>query len=134
MRKNTPPKQTASDLAIQFAEQVRFYRTQQRLTQAELASRAGVTVETVARVERILRGRPSANANPSLETMGRIAESLGVDLVNLISRKRTKPTSDRIDALLRDASPELVQRATLVIEALVRDARLAATAAKRKAA
>ena len=43
----------------------------------ELASRAGVTVETVARLERVLRGRASANANPSLETMERIASSLG---------------------------------------------------------
>src|SRR5687767_8565505 len=61
-----------TDLAMLMAERVRQLRVQAGMTQAELAARAGVTVETIARLERVLRGRSSANSNPSLETMERI--------------------------------------------------------------
>ena len=93
-----------TDLAIFLAEQVRKLRTQAGMTQAELASRAGVTVETVARLERVLRGRASANANPSLETMERIASSLGVDVSDLVSPSKTRPKDDRLNVVLRGAS------------------------------
>ena len=91
------------------------------MTQAELASRAGVTVETVARLERVLRGRASANANPSLETMERIASSLGVDVADLVSPSKTRPKDDRLNVVLRGASAAVRRRVLLVAEALIRD-------------
>ena len=91
------------------------------MTQAELASRAGVTVETVARLERVLRGRASANANPSLETMERIASSLGVDVADLVSPSKTRPKDDRLNVVLRSASTAVRRRVLLVTEALIRD-------------
>ena len=99
-----------TDLAIFLAEQVRKLRTQAAMTQAELASRAGVTVETVARLERVLRGRASANANPSLETMERIASSLGVDVSDLVSPSKTRPKDDRLNVVLRGASGAVRRR------------------------
>ena len=91
------------------------------MTQAELASRAGVTVETVARLERVLRGRASANANPSLETMERIASSLGVDVADLVSSSKARPKDDRLNVVLRGASVPVRRRVLLVAEALIRD-------------
>jgi transcriptional regulator with XRE-family HTH domain len=93
------------------------------ITQAELASRAGVTVETVARLERVLRGRASANANPSLETMSNLAGALGVDAVDLLERGPA-PKGDRIAAMVRLAKPETRRRIAAVVEALLRDEKL----------
>src|SRR3954465_1138753 len=91
------PRPRATDLAVRLAEQVRRLRLQAGLTQAELASRAGVTVETIARLERVLRGRLSANANPSLETMERIGTALGVEVAELLSAPgKQKPKDDRL--------------------------------------
>lgn len=119
-----------TDLAIFLAEQVRKLRTQAQMTQAELASRAGVTVETVARLERVLRGRASANANPSLETMERIAASLGVDVSDLVSPSKARPKDDRLNVVLRGASAAVRRRVLLVAEALIRDEQSEARQAK----
>ncbi|RYZ03256.1 MAG: XRE family transcriptional regulator [Myxococcales bacterium] len=100
------------------------------MTQAELASRAGVTVETVARLERVLRGRASANANPSLETMERIAASLGVDVSDLVSPSKARPKDDRLNVVLRSASTSVRRRVLLVAEALIRDEQTEARQAK----
>lgn len=92
------------------------------MTQAELALRAGVTVETVARLERVLRGRSSANANPSLETLARLSQALGVEVTDLlIAPKRPRPRDDRIAAVLMRASSATRQRVLRVAEALVRE-------------
>jgi len=113
---------TVTNLAILLAEHVRKLRIQAGLTQAELAARAGVTVETVARLERVLRGRASANANPSLETMERIATSLGVEVADLLSApSKLRPKDDRLAAILRGANQVVRRRVLRVAEALVRD-------------
>jgi transcriptional regulator with XRE-family HTH domain len=112
------------DVAIRLAERVRELRVSSRLTQAELASRAGVTVETVARLERVLRGRSSANANPSLETLSRLSGALGVEVSDLLSvPTRPRPREDLVVAVLRGASPATRRRVLRVAEALVREER-----------
>jgi len=100
------------------------------MTQAELAGRAGVTVETVARLERVLRGRASANANPSLETMERIASSLGVDVSDLVSVSKARPKDDRLNVVMRSASANVRRRVLAVAEALIRDEQTEARQAK----
>jgi transcriptional regulator with XRE-family HTH domain len=123
----------ATDLAVRLAEQVRRLRIQAGLTQAELASRAGVTVETVARLERVLRGRLSANANPSLETMERIATALGVEVAELLSAPtKNKPKDDRLASVLRGVSAATRRRVIRVAEALVRDDRVDARPGLRR--
>jgi len=127
------PRPRATDLAVRLAEQVRRLRTQAGLTQAELAARAGVTVETIARLERVLRGRLSANANPSLETMERIGTALGVEVAELLSppaKHRVK--DDRLASVLRGVSAATKRRVIRVAEALVRDDRADAKPALRK--
>jgi transcriptional regulator with XRE-family HTH domain len=123
----------ATDLAVRLAEQVRRLRIQAGLTQAELAARAGVTVETVARLERVLRGRLSANANPSLETMERIGTALGVEVAELLSTPtKQKPRDDRLASVLRGVSAATKRRVIRVAEALVRDDRADAKPALRR--
>jgi len=111
-----------SDIANRLADHVKQLRLEAGLTQAELASRAGVTVETVARLERVLRGRSSANSNPSLETLVRLASALGVEVSELLSEpSRPRPKDDRISMILRTANPATRRRVLRVAEALVRE-------------
>jgi len=127
------PRPRATDLAVRLAEQVRRLRIQAGLTQAELAARAGVTVETIARLERVLRGRLSANANPSLETMERIGTALGVEVAELLAAPaKQKTKDDRLVSVLRGVSPATRRRVIRVAEALVRDDRADARPITRK--
>jgi len=127
------PRPRATDLAVRLAEQVRRLRIQAGLTQAELAARAGVTVETIARLERVLRGRLSANANPSLETMERIGTALGVEVSELLSPPgKLRPKDDRLASVLRGVSAATRRRVIRVAEALVRDDRVDAKPVLRK--
>jgi len=92
------------------------------MTQAELAARAGVTVETVARLERVLRGRSSANSNPSLETLARLSQALGVEVSELLSvPSKPRPRDDRLFVILRSATPATRRRVLRVAEALMRE-------------
>jgi transcriptional regulator with XRE-family HTH domain len=92
------------------------------MTQAALASRAGVTVETVARLERVVRGRSSANSNPSLETLSRLALALEVELHALLAPDAIEPKKDRqLAYLLEGASPATRQRILRVAETLLRE-------------
>jgi transcriptional regulator with XRE-family HTH domain len=123
----------ATDLAVRLAEQVRRLRIQAGLTQAELAARAGVTVETVARLERVLRGRLSANANPSLETMERIGTALGVEVAELLSPPaKSKPRDDRLVSVLFGVSAATRRRVIRVAETLVREDRVDAKPGLRR--
>jgi transcriptional regulator with XRE-family HTH domain len=74
------------------------YRQSAGLTQSEIARTAGVTVETVARLERSLRGRMSANGNPSLETLVRLANGLGIKVTDLFGEETDEKPSHRRDA------------------------------------
>jgi transcriptional regulator with XRE-family HTH domain len=92
------------------------------MTQAALAARAGVTVETVARLERVVRGRSSANSNPSLETLSRLALALEVELHTLLAPEALAPRTDHgLHYLLEGASPTTRQRILRVAETLLRE-------------
>lgn len=110
------------DVALRLAERVRQLRQKCGLTQASLASRAGVTVETVARLERVIRGRDSANFNPSLDTLLRLSAALGVDVCDLLATKAPpRQRDDRLSVLMRRANPAAIQRMLRVAEVLLSD-------------
>jgi transcriptional regulator with XRE-family HTH domain len=110
------------ELILSLAKRVQVLRKNLQLTQAALANRAGVTVETVARLERVVRGRVSANSNPSLETLSRLAIALEVELHDLLSpRPVTQRKSDQLSQLLENASPVFTQRLLRIAEALFRE-------------
>jgi transcriptional regulator with XRE-family HTH domain len=119
---DAPDSASVNGIALRLAAQVRQLRVDAGLTQAELASRAGVTVETVARLERVLRGRSSANSNPSLETLARLSEALGVEVAELLSTPaRASQRDSRLSAVLRSATPATRRRVLRVAEALLRE-------------
>jgi ribosome-binding protein aMBF1 (putative translation factor) len=60
--------------AFALAERVRAAREKLGITQAELAARIGSTQPAVARLE-------AGGVSPSLDTLSRIADALGLELV-----------------------------------------------------
>jgi transcriptional regulator with XRE-family HTH domain len=110
------------DVVLRLAKRVQLLRKNLGLTQAALASRAGVTVETVARLERVVRGCSSANSNPSLETLTRLASALEVELQELLAHEPVEQRKNhRLAYLLDGASPTLTRRILSVVEALRRE-------------
>ena len=55
-----------------IGERLRLAREERSVTQMELAGRTGVAHSTVVRIER-------GQARPRIETVGKLAEALGVD-------------------------------------------------------
>lgn len=109
-------------LVTRLADRVQQLRKNLGMTQASLAARAGVTVETVARLERVVRGRSSANSNPSLETLSRLALALEVELHSLLAPEALSPRTDHgLNYLLEGASPTTRQRILRVAETLLRE-------------
>jgi transcriptional regulator with XRE-family HTH domain len=108
-------------LAEQVASQFKKYRERAGMTQAAVAVKAGTTVETVARLERVPRGRESANANPTLETLARLAYAVGVDPVALLKVSGVMPMHDRLEAALQRASQPVRNTLAVLAEALVTD-------------
>ncbi len=117
-----PRCSTLDGVAMRLAARVRERRIDAGLTQAELALRAGVTVETVSRLERLLHGRPSPGSNPTLETLARLSEALGVEITELLAN-RSGPDSylDKLSASLRQATPAARRRVLRVAEALLHE-------------
>lgn len=110
------------DVVISLAKRIQLLRRNLQLTQAALAQRAGVTVETVARLERVVRGRASANSNPSLETLLRLASALQVELHELLAPEpAVQGKTHQLFYLLKGASPAATQRLMRVAEALLRE-------------
>jgi transcriptional regulator with XRE-family HTH domain len=69
------------DLSAHFGDAVRQHRTLIRLSQVELAERAGLDRTYVSGIERNIR-------NPSLKNLQRIADALGSDLDVLFATAR----------------------------------------------
>ncbi len=108
------------DVQLRLAQQIKQLRKTRGLTQLELAKQAGVTSETVARVERVLRGAKSADFNPSLDTLLRLSDALHVELSALLaSEAPQRHCNDRLVRLLRQARPEAVQMVVRVAEVLL---------------
>jgi transcriptional regulator with XRE-family HTH domain len=110
------------DVSARLAVRLRSLRLSAGLTQAALGQRARVTAETVARLERVVRHRPSANVNPSLDTLVRLATALSVDVSELL-RPSEAPAkrNNGLASLLAGVSPETCDRVLRVAEVLVRE-------------
>jgi transcriptional regulator with XRE-family HTH domain len=122
MRPSALLRAVVDDVSARLAVRLRTLRLAAGLTQAALAQRARVTTETVARLERVVRNRASANVNPSLDTLARIAAALAVDVSELL-RSADAPAKryDGIASLLAGASPEACDRVFKVAEVLIRE-------------
>jgi transcriptional regulator with XRE-family HTH domain len=69
------------DLKEVMAVNLRRIRHDKKMTQEELADRAGLSARYVGAIER-------ANKSASVTVLGRIAEALGVEAATLIDRQR----------------------------------------------
>ena len=67
--------------AFEIAERIRRARERRGMTQAELAARIGSTQPALARLE-------AGGVTPNLDTLQRIAEALGLELVIDLRRAR----------------------------------------------
>lgn len=90
-----------SVMAINPATIVKGARTRARLTQRELAARAGTAQSVVARIE-------LGQSSPSLETLSRLLTAAGYAIeANLVA---TTPDDPVIDAYKRDIDRTLLRR------------------------
>jgi transcriptional regulator with XRE-family HTH domain len=76
------------DLAIHFGAAVRQHRELIRISQEELAGRAGLDRTYVSGVE---RGR----RNPTLEVLQRLSDALGADLDVIFATARQKAVAEQ---------------------------------------
>lgn len=90
-----------TDLRGRLGARLKQLRKARRLTQEQLAERAGLSYKFIGEVE---RGR----ANPSLTTLGRLSEALGVGLVDLLGIDVQQPLlSPRQLSIAREALTSL---------------------------
>jgi ribosome-binding protein aMBF1 (putative translation factor) len=76
-RANSPQRRKGYEeakTAFEWGDRIRTERELQGVTQAELADRIGSTQPAVARLE-------AGGVTPSLDTLGRVAEALGFELI-----------------------------------------------------
>lgn len=100
--------QTPSDLA----RLVKNARTQQNLTQQNLADAVGITRQSLARLER-------GNGGTSFDTVLRILDHLDIHL-DATSKRRTAPTTASATSAAQSAADALAKRSTplIALEAL----------------
>lgn len=94
-----------TDLRGRLGARLRQLRKARRLTQEQLAERAGLSYKFIGEVE---RGR----ANPSLTTLGRLSDALDVSLVDLLGIDAQRP-------LLSPRQASIAREALTSLEALV---------------
>jgi transcriptional regulator with XRE-family HTH domain len=66
-------------ICFEVAKILKAERTKRRFSMTQLAAKAGLSQQMISYVERGLR-------NPTLETLLRITDALGVDLAKVITR------------------------------------------------
>lgn len=91
--------QDPKDLRHALAHRLRSLRLEAGLTQVDLAERAGISNEFLSRIEH-------ASGTPSLETLARLAEGLGIELCELFQEKVPSDAVGRIEPLLGRMSEE----------------------------
>jgi len=93
------PKEQPTEVERRLGDRVASLRQATGLTQAQLAKRLGVAVETISRLER-------GSVVPSLQRLVRLAEVLAVELAELFTHPRgpRQKAEDRLVAALRGRS------------------------------
>lgn len=81
MPRPTPPDERVLARRRQVGEQIRRVREARNLSQPDVCGRSGIDVATYSRIER-------GHSSPLLDTLIRIADAIGVDLVELVRSDR----------------------------------------------
>jgi transcriptional regulator with XRE-family HTH domain len=85
-------RQGSKELLLAIAEHIRTRRKALGLTQEELAERANLSTNYIARLEIAMNA-------PSLPALSRLAEALQVDIGGLVTLGQTFSHSDRIESV-----------------------------------
>lgn len=101
-------KKGADSAAQTFARRLKFARQRQKLTQAQLADRSGLTAAAISQIE-------SSDRMPAFRTIVALARALGTtpnDLMGL-EEERLDPSLEELRGLfrdLKDMSPEDIDK------------------------
>lgn len=87
MPRPTPPDARVLARRRAVGEQIRHVREHHNLTQQAVCSRSGIDVATYSRIEQ-------GHASPKLDTLIRIADAIGVDLAELVTRQGFRSASE----------------------------------------
>ncbi|MDT0567935.1 helix-turn-helix transcriptional regulator [Streptomyces sp. DSM 3412] len=77
MSRPTPPDDRVLARRRQVGEQIRRVREHHNLTQPDVCGRSGIDIATYSRIEQ-------GHSSPLLDTLIRIADAIGVELVDLV--------------------------------------------------
>lgn len=105
------------DVRHLLAERIRALRKDAGLTQADLGTRSGgIKTSEISRFE-------LAHRTPSLETLARLAQGLGVTLPQLVTfdelNRPGRPEIARINRLLENQDNHMLKAALAVVETVV---------------
>lgn len=90
-----------SELSLEFGKQVRKLRQSKKMSQEELAFKAGLSPAHLGQIER-------AQKKPTLETIGRLANALDVPVVELFSFCASIRTDNHISATMEKINSQLI--------------------------
>src|SRR2546421_5357016 len=114
-------------VSILFGRRMRALRSLRNLTQEELGERAGVSGKFVGQIER-------GAGNPSLKTIARLAQAVGVELPELLRFEEARPegmpgnaarafsAAERVSGYLARRPAAEVERALRILEAALGEA------------
>lgn len=81
-----------NELRSRLAARVKQLRRAHRLTQEQLAERAGLSYKFIGEIER-------GSGNPSLDTLRKISLAFSIDVIELFGRPEKVPTPQELYAL-----------------------------------
>ena len=93
------------EISIDFGKQLRNLRHSKKMSQEELAFKAGISTAHLGQIER-------AEKNPTLETVAKLSDALGVSLAEMFSFERSNihleenSTVEKINAQLKSMTSE----------------------------
>ena len=88
------------DLPEKFGKQLRVHRTNEKMSQEELAFKAGISAAHLGQIER-------AEKKPTLETIGRLAEALDISLSELFAFEVIAGVSKEEDSVITKINAQL---------------------------
>ena len=101
-----------SDYSKRLGESIFQNRKRQKLTQADLAEKAGVTEQTIRKIEH-------GEGNPQLDVFCSLIAVLGIDPAEIVYPQKnvTDPGRKQLEILLADCSDEQIRDLLPVAEA-----------------
>ena len=97
-----------------LGESIYQNRKRQRMTQAELAEKAGVTEQTIRKIEH-------GEGNPQLDVLCPLIIELGINPAEIVypQHEITDPARKRLEALLSDCTDEQIHDLLPIVEAAI---------------